>query len=100
MSEPPELWAFLLSNLVVLLFGGGITVLSFLAYHRSGTRSLRGATVGFGLVTAGALADAAYQFLVRGSYELPGRELLTLQTVEGVLIALGLATLFYSLANH
>lgn len=100
MSEPPELWAFLFSNLVVLLFGGGMTVLSVLAYRRSGTRSFRGAAVGFGLITAGALVEAAYQILLRRSYELPGRELLVLQTVEGVLIALGLAVLFYSLMNH
>ena len=100
MSEPPELWAFLLSNLIVLLFGGGMTVLSALAYRRSGTRQFRGAAVGFGLITAGALADAGYQLVLRRSYELPGRELLALQTVEGVLIALGLAALFYSLRGY
>lgn len=100
MSEPPELWAFLFSNLIVLLFGGGMTALSLLAYRRSGTRQFRGAAVGFGLITVGALTEAAYQLLLRRSYELPGRELLALQTVEGVLIALGLAALFYSLREY
>ncbi|MFB6172416.1 MAG: hypothetical protein ABEJ23_07765 [Haloarculaceae archaeon] len=100
MSEPPELWAFLFSNLVVLVFGGGMTALSVLAYRRSSTRSFRSAAVGFGLITAGALGDAAYQLVLRGSYELAGRELLALQTVQGILVALGLAVLFYSLANH
>lgn len=100
MSEPPELWAYLLSNLIVLVFGGAMTVLSLLAYRDSGNRSFRWASVGFGLITTGALAEGVYQLLVRGSYELPGRELLAIQTVEGVLIALGLATLFHSLRAY
>lgn len=100
MSEPPELWAFLLSNLVVLLFGGGMTVLSALAYRRSGTPSFRGAAAGFGLITAGSLVELVYQVVLRRGYELPGRELLVLQTFEGVLIAAGLAALFFSLKTH
>lgn len=100
MAEPPELWAFLLSNVVVFVFGGAITALSLLAYRRSGTPSFRSATVGFGLITVGALVEAAYQLGLRGSYELPARELLMLQTAEGVLIAGGLAALFYSLRAH
>ena len=100
MNEPPELWAFLLSNLVVLVFGGGMTVLSVLAYRRAGTSSFRGAVVGFGLITAGSLAELVYQLIFRRSYELPGRELLVLQTVESFLIAAGLAALFYSLKNY
>lgn len=100
MNEPPELWAFLLSNLVVLVFGGGMTMLSLLAYRRSGTPSFQGAAVGFGLITAGSLVELVYQIVLRRSYELPGRELLVLQTVEGLLIAAGLAALFYSLKNY
>lgn len=100
MSSPPELYAFLFSNLVVLVFGSGMTALSLLAYRRSGTRSFRTAAVGFGFITTGALAEAIYQLLLRRSYELPGRELLALQTVEGLFVALGLALLFYSLWNH
>lgn len=100
MSEPVELWVFVVSNAIVLAFGGGITLLSLRAYRRTGNASFHGAAVGFGLITAGSLLEAVYQLVLRRSYELPGRELLVLQTVEGLLIALGLAALFYSLRAY
>jgi hypothetical protein len=46
------------------------------------------------------VADIIYELGIRQSYELPGRELLALHTVQGVLIAAGLAMLFYSLRSH
>ena len=59
-----------------------------------------GTAVGFGLITVGGVADIIYELCIRQSYELPGRELLALHTVQGVLIAAGLAMLFYSLWSH
>lgn len=100
MSEPPELWAFLLSNALVLVLGGALTAISFLASRRSGQRSFRNAALGFGLITLGALVEAVYELGIRGSYHLNGKELLVLHTVEGIFIAVGLAALFYSLRNH
>ncbi len=101
MAEPPELWAFIASNLLVLLMGGTMTVLSWQAYRRNTDRaSLVWAVGGFGMITFGTLVEAIYELGIRGSYELGGRELLTLHTVEGVLIALGLGALFYSLRQY
>lgn len=101
MAEPPELWIFIASNVGVLLLGGVLTALSFLAYRRSeGERSFGMATAGFGLVTGGSMVEAVYELGIRGSYELGGRELLALHTVESVLIAVGLGALFLSLRRY
>lgn len=100
MAEPPELWTFIVSNLLILATGGMMTILSLRAYHRSHSTSFRTASVGFGLITIGGLIDIIYELGIRQSYELPGRELLALHTVQGVIIAAGLATLFISLHRH
>ena len=101
MAEPPEFWMFIASNALVLVLGGVLTGLSARALHRNpGKRSFRGAVAGFGSITVGALIEAIYELGIRGSYELGGRELLALHTVEGVLIAVGLGALFYSLQQY
>lgn len=101
MAEPPELWMFIASNIVVLGLGGALTVLSYGAYRRNNRkRSFRDATLGFGLITLGSVVEAVYELGIRGSYELGGRELLALHTVEGVFIALGLAAVFYSVHQY
>ncbi|MFB6300430.1 MAG: hypothetical protein ABEH65_09235 [Halobacteriales archaeon] len=99
-ADPPELWTFILSNLIVLILGSILTILSYQTYRRNGRRPLRVATFGFAAITVGALIEAFYQLGVRGSYELGGRELLALQTIEGMLIAIGLAALFYSIRGY
>lgn len=101
MAEPPEFWTFILSNAVVLLLGALLTGLSVLAYRRDPSkRSFAWAATGFGVITLGALVEAIYELGIRGSYQLGGRELLALHTIEGVLIALGLAALFHSVRRH
>lgn len=101
MAEPPEFWTFIASNLLVLVLGGIMTALSYLAYRRTEDRpSLKWAVWGFGFITFGTLVEAIYELGIRGSYELGGRELLALHTVEGILIAIGLAALFYSLRQY
>lgn len=99
-TDPPEFWAFILSNLIVLALGGVLTLLSYRTYRRNGRQSLRLATVGFAAITFGSLIEAFYQLGIRGSYKLAGRELLAIQTIEGVLIAAGLAALFYSIRGY
>ena len=100
MAEPPELWAFVLSNFLLLLMGGILMGLSYRAYYRSGNGSFRAASAGFGVITVGSLVEIIYELGIRGSYHLSGRELLALHTVEGVLIATGMAILFYSVARY
>lgn len=101
MAEPPEFWTFVLTNFMMFGFGIVLTALSYLAYRANETRrSLRNATIGFGLLTVGGLVAPAYQLGVRGTYELGGRELLVVQSVEGLFLASGLGMLFYSIYRH
>ena len=75
---------------ITLILGLTITYLALKAYRRTGSAALRSLSLGFGLVTLGAiLAGAADQ-------------LLTLDTnvalvVESLLTALGFAVIVYSL---
>lgn len=100
MADPPELWAFVLSNIVTLALGGVLMALSYRAYRRTKNHALKVAVSGFGLITLGSLVEMIYELGIRGSYELTGRELLLLHTVEGLLIAAGLAVLFYSISRY
>ncbi|MFB6192073.1 MAG: hypothetical protein ABEI11_01990 [Haloarculaceae archaeon] len=100
MSSPPEFWAYLLSNGLVLLLGGVLVSLSAAAYRRTARRPFAYASVGFGLLTAGSLVEAVYELGIRGSFALAERELLALHAVEGLIVAAGLAILFYSLRAY
>ena len=101
MAEPPEFWAFVLSNVVVGVLGVILAGLSLLAYRRDPTnRSFALAATGFGAITIGSLVEAIYELGIRRSYELGGREMLALHSVEGLLIAIGLAALFYSIGRY
>lgn len=101
MAEPPELWTFALANLVTFGLGLVLTAMSYYAYLTNGRRrSFRNATLGFGLLTLGMAVAPIYQLGIRGDYDLGGRELLALQTVEGALLATGLGLLFYSIYRH
>ena len=100
MAQPPQFWTFLASNVLVLLLGGTMTVLSYLAYRREDKRSLWVAGFGFGLVTTAGLITVFYQFGIRRTYFVSNRELLSLHTVQGVVLALGLLALIYSITRY
>lgn len=75
---------------VTLILGGTITYLSFKAYRRTGSPALRSLTIGFGLVTLGALlAGVADQII--------GLQTDIALVVESVLTAAGFAIIVYSL---
>lgn len=97
MANPPEFWTFAVANLLTFGLGTILTGVSFYAYTTKGRRSLRDATIGFGTLTLGMIVEPLYQFGVRGDYALDGRELLALQTLEGMLLSIGLGLLFYSI---
>lgn len=99
MAEPPEFWIFLVTNSLLFVAGGVLTVLSFRAYLRVRRDTLQYAAVGFGLVTIGGLLDLVYQLFIRGDYHLGGRELLSLQAVDSLTITLGLVIIFWSVAS-
>lgn len=97
VAEPPELWTFLAFNLIILVFGGVLTTFSYLTYIRTSSDQFRRATFGFALVTSGGLVEPIYEVGIKGSYQLTSRELLAIQSVEGLLIGCGLGALFYSI---
>lgn len=101
MAEPPELWTFVLANLFVFGFGATLTGLSYWAYRSNASNpSFRYSTIGFGILTLGGIVEPIYQLGLRGDYMISGRELLALQTMEGVFVAAGLGLLFYSIYVH
>lgn len=96
-GQPPEFWTTLSSNILVLLMGGALTVISYLAFRRERDRSFQIAALGFLFLVLGNITLMIYQIFVNRSYFLGGRELLGIQTIQGVLIALGFLFLLYSL---
>ncbi|MFC7140516.1 hypothetical protein ACFQMA_11835 [Halosimplex aquaticum] len=75
---------------VILLLGGGITIIAFRAYQRARDSSLGVLGVGFGVITLGALVSgAANQFFA-----------VSLETgvfINSLFLAVGLAVIMYSL---
>lgn len=97
MAQPLEFWSFVVTSVLVFLLGGTMTVLSYLAYRREDKRSLW--VAGFGLVTTAGVIAAVYHLGIERSYVLPGRELLSLQTIEGIVLLPGLLALIYSVTQ-
>lgn len=91
----------LLVNGVVFLFGCLITGLSYLAYRDAASpRSFRWSTLGFALITVGSTVEPVYQFGIRRDFDIGAAEILRLQALEGVFIALGLILLFASVYGY
>jgi len=67
MALEMEFRAFVASNVLVLLVGGVLAALSYLAFRRNEDRAFRVSAGGFVLITAGALAEAVYEICVRGT---------------------------------
>lgn len=101
MAEPPEFWTYVLTNFMMFGFGIVLTGLSLFAYRANRARSsLRTSTIGFGLLTIGGLVAPAYQLGLKDGYNLGGRELLAVQSIEGLFLAAGLGMLFYSVYRN
>lgn len=82
--------AILVLKSVILVLGGGITVIGYKAYKRTGAVSLRALTLGFGIITFGALlAGIAHQVL--------GVAFETGVLVNSLLTAVGFTIIMYSL---
>jgi hypothetical protein len=75
---------------LTLLLGGLITYFAFKAYRRTGARSLRLLTVGFGVVTIGSLLAGVLDQIVEVGFQIG-------LFVESTLMALGFAVIVYSL---
>lgn len=75
---------------LTLVLGGTITYLAFKAFRRTGSGSLRSLSVGFGLVTLGALLAGVADQIVGFQTDIA-------LVVESVLTAAGFAVIVYSL---
>lgn len=99
-SQPPEFWTAVSTNVLILVVGGVLAGISYLAYRRERDRSFLVAALGFAFVTLGNLVVVIYQVGVKGSYLLARLELLRIQTVQGSLVGVGLVLLLYSLYRY
>lgn len=82
--------AIIVVKTTILLLGSGITYIAYKAYWRTGARSLRAVSIGFGIITLGALlAGIAHQLL---SVSLKVGIL-----INSILVAIGFAVIMYSL---
>ncbi len=103
MTQPEsgiEIFGFILINIITLIFGSILSILSYRVYRQRGNQSFKVATVGFVTVTVGTIVEAMYELGIRRSFELTGRELITLHTIESLLLAIGLGLLFYSIIQR
>lgn len=74
----------------ILVLGGLITYLSYKAYRNTGERSLRALTIGFGIITFGALLAGVLDTLHNISLALG-------VLIDAVLTLIGFAVITYSL---
>lgn len=100
MADPPELWTFVLANIIAVGLGTVMTGVSLYAYYARRRRSFRDTTVGFGTLTVGMGIEPLYQLGIKEGATPGGRELLALQTIEAVLLGIGFGLLFYSIYRH
>ena len=80
---------------LILVVGGLITYFSYKAYRRTGTSEHRWLTLGFGVITAGAVLGGALDLVVEMYF---AEDLLyTSVFVSSAMTALGLSVILYSL---
>lgn len=97
MVTPPEYWVFALSNVMTLLLGTVLAVISYRAYRRERESSLLVVAAGFALLTLGTVVEALYEAGFNGGVPLFGKQLFLLRAIEGLLLAAGLVLFIYSL---
>lgn len=83
--------AIIATKTVTLLLGGGITYIAFKAYRRTGDASLRALSVGFGIVTLGALLGGIADQVVSVSLEMG-------VLINSLLVMIGFVIIMYSLS--
>lgn len=87
----PHLSAVVAFKTLSLVMGGLITYYGYRAYRRTGAAGLRALTVGFAIVTAGAILAGAVDLVP----QLQARDLALL--IESGLTAAGFGVILYSL---
>ncbi|MFT4946464.1 MAG: heme/copper-type cytochrome/quinol oxidase subunit 3 [Natronomonas sp.] len=75
---------------LILLLGGGITYIAVKAYRRTGEKSLRALSIGFGIVTLGAVISGVANQMLSASLAMG-------VFIDSLFVAFGLAVILYSL---
>lgn len=86
----PTTFVILILKTVILALGGGIAVIAYKAYRRTGAGSLRALAFGFGIITFGALLAGIAHQLFEVALE-------TGVLINSLLTAIGFAIVMYSL---
>lgn len=89
-TAPVLATALIVVQTAILVLGGLITYFSFKAYRRTGESSLRALTVGFGIVTFGAIVAGVLDLIL-------DLNLVVGVLVDSVLTLIGFAIITYSL---
>ena len=95
-----QLWMFITSNLLVFALGSALTVLSYKPQRRFDRPNLKYTTLGFALISISTVVEAIYAPGIAGGNWLTAGQLLTLYTIESLLIASGLGCIAYSLLKY
>lgn len=95
-----EVWLLILVNFLGFILGIVITGVSYYAYRSSQNRSLRNATIGFGLITLGTAIEPIYQLGIAGTHVLASDQNIALQLLEGTVIVSGFLFLFFSIYRY
>jgi hypothetical protein len=74
----------------ILILGGLITYFSLKAYRKTGSQSLRALSMGFGIITLGALLGGTFDFIF-------GVDLAAGLLIDAILTFVGFAVITYSL---
>ena len=82
--------AIIVIKTIILLLGGGITYIAYRAYLRTGASSLRSLSIGFGIVTLGALLGGIANLVFGVSLEKG-------VLINSLLVVLGFGVIMYSL---
>jgi len=80
----------IVAKTAILVLGGSITYYALRAYGRTGNPSLRALSIGFGVVTIGALIGGV-------SHQIIGSSLAVGIAINSLLTAIGFAVIVYSL---
>ncbi|EMA66477.1 hypothetical protein C461_10568 [Halorubrum aidingense JCM 13560] len=80
----------IVAKTAILLLGGSITYYALRAYGRTGDPSLRALSIGFGIVTVGALIGGV-------SHQIIGTDLAVGIAIDSLLTAVGFGVIVYSL---
>ena len=92
---PSSQIGIVVSKTFILIIGGLITYFSYQAYSRTGTKEHWWLSLGFGVITVGAILGGVFDLVVETYFA--GDLLYTSVFVSSSMTAIGLAVILYSL---